>query len=160
MAKQPDDAPPRETGGAQAQRGRGKGRPSTGARKPRSLRVASTDEPLIDMIRPYIAGVDTESDLIYHVWQPGLDIHLARLLSLGVALPPGYTEEAIALRLAQHLILCLPLLRRADVLEMIGLRADQDAAPLAVGTPVEAGNGAIDPQAATKIASMGSDDFI
>ncbi len=140
-------------------RGRGKGRP-LGIRKPRTLRIATADEALLAVVRPFISGVDTDADLIYHIWQPGLDIQVGQLLSMGVPLPPGYTEEAIALRIAQHVVLCMPLLRRTGKLALLGINEGVDMPPIVAPPPHLEGNGEIDPGASDIIASMGADDFI
>ncbi|MEI7644821.1 MAG: hypothetical protein WCJ55_11125, partial [Chloroflexales bacterium] len=84
------------------------------------LRITKQDEALLDIVRPFFPDADSAGELAYRLWRRGLELTLAELASVGVALPPDLTEEILATLVAQRLLLCLPLLRRTGALALLG----------------------------------------
>ncbi len=85
------------------------------------LRIPSQDEALLDLVRPLFPEVDSEGELAYRLWRRGLELTLAELAGLGVALPPALSEETVATLVAQRLLLCLPLLRHTRKVALLGI---------------------------------------
>jgi len=121
------------------------------------LRVTRQDEALLDLVRPLFPEADSEGDLAYRLWRRGLELTLAELASVGVALPPPLREETLATLVAQRLLLCLPLLRRTGTLALLG---SESAPALAMPTSPSDGPADIDTAAAVTIAGMGGGDFL
>lgn len=80
------------------------------------LRVTARDDELMALVRPYLINVTNESELAYQLVREGLLMRLALLAALGGDLNDLIAEEVVAAHAAQHLLLCLPLLRRTGKL--------------------------------------------
>ena len=121
------------------------------------LRVTQADLALIDVVRSYLADADSEGELAYRLWRRGLEVTLAELAGLGVAVPSAFPEDQLATRVAQRLLLVMPLLRRTGKLALLGLDA-----PTSRPTPViaEPEGDQIDESAAEIIAGLGGDAFL
>jgi hypothetical protein len=123
------------------------------------LRVTEQDEALLAVVRPFLSEVSSEGELAYRLWRRGLELTLAEVVGLGAAVPSGTSSELIAQRVAQHLLLCLPLLRRTGMLALLEgeatpfARAAPPAPPSAITTP-------IDETASVTIASLGGSEFL
>jgi hypothetical protein len=149
-----------------AQRGRAPAEPrhdaGTAARAgPRrliaGLRVTQADLALIAVVRPYLADVDSEGELAYRLWRRGLEVTLAELAGLGVAVPNTLPEDHLATLAAQRLLLVIPLLRRTGKLILLGLDA-----PISRPAPriAEPEGDQIDASAAGIIVGLGGDAFL
>ncbi len=121
------------------------------------LRITKQDEALLDIVRPFFPDADSAGELAYRLWRRGLELTLAELASVGVALPPDLTEEILATLVAQRLLLCLPLLRRTGALALLG---SESAPALTMPTSPPDGPADIDMAAAVTIAGMGGGDFL
>lgn len=122
------------------------------------LRITGQDEELLSLVRPFFPDADSEGDLAYRLWRRGLEITLAELVSVGVALPAGVAEDYIATLVAQRIALCLPLLQRSGRLALLGLdSALPPAIPLRLSSDEPAD---IDAAAAVTIVSLGGSDFL
>jgi hypothetical protein len=121
------------------------------------LRITKQDEALLDVVRPFFSDADSAGELAYRLWRRGLELTLAELASVGVALPPDLTEEILATLVAQRLLLCLPLLRRTGTLTLLG---SESAPALAMPTSPSDGPADIDTAAAVTITGMGGGDFL
>lgn len=126
------------------------------------LRITSQDEAFLAVVRPFFPEAASESELAYRLWRRGLELALAEVASIGAALPPGTTEEALASLVAQRLLLTLPLLRRTGRLAMLELEASpltvRKPAPVARPNPQAAE--AIDVSASDAISGLGGSDFL
>jgi hypothetical protein len=122
-----------------------------------ALRIPQADERLLEAVQPYLPDADSAGELAYRLWRRGLELTLAELASLGVALPTGMTEEQLATLSAQRMLLLLPLLRRTSKLALLNLEhatslhTPQPLAPTAVG---------IDEAAAGVVADLGGTEFL
>ncbi len=121
------------------------------------LRVTQADLALIAVVRPYLADADSEGELAYRLWRSGLEITLAELVGLGVALPNTMPEDQLATRIAQRLLLVMPLLRRTGKLALLGFDM-----PTLYPAPVmaEPEGDQIDDGAAGVVAGLGGDAFL
>jgi len=127
------------------------------------LRITARDEALLDVVRPFLPEADSASACAYRLWRRGLEVTLAEVAGLGVALPPGTTEELVARLVAQRLQLCLPLLRRTGTLALLGIAATYraaDAQPEVAPAPTVLLVEPIDPSAADAISGLGGGDFL
>lgn len=139
--------------------------PSAGARRRliAGLRVTPHDEELLEAVRPLFPEAGSAGELAYRLWRRGLELSLAEAASLGVALPRGADEAAIAGLVAQRLLLSMPLLRRAGTIAALGIVAPvgQAGAGLpGVTPPAAADPQAIDDGAAGAIVSLGGGEFL
>lgn len=124
-----------------------------------ALRVPPDDERLLAAVQSYLPDTDSASELAYRLWRRGLELTLAELAGLGVALPAGLTEDYLATSSAQRLLLLLPLLRRTGKLALLGLEQPEAAAPR-LASPADMPELPIDASAAAIIATMGGGDFL
>lgn len=127
------------------------------------LRISRQDERLLEVVRPLLPEAASEGELAYRIWRRGLELALAEAAGLGAALPPNVSEEQIAALAAQRLLLCVPLLRRAGKLKLLGIDAERVAAePMAIDTTSGArgDRDLIDEDAADTIAGMGASAFL
>ncbi|MBX0331442.1 hypothetical protein K2Z83_27700 [Oscillochloris sp. ZM17-4] len=137
-----------------ARRGRPPGDRSTFGR----LRITVDERDQAGAIQPLYPEVDNDSDLAYRIWRRGLQIDLARLVSLGGTIPAGMTEEALAMLIAQDLLHCLPLLRRTGVLATLQIEVSDGSTGL---PPVDnAVEDEIADDAADSIQGLGGTDFL
>jgi hypothetical protein len=136
---------------------------SNGARRLiAGLRVNQQDEALLAVVRPYLSDASSEGDVAYRLWRRGLEVTLAEVASMGVALPPGSSEELIASLVAQRLLLCLPLLRRTGRLALLGFEGAVSTAlssPMG-GEPLATTTAEVDESAADAVAGLGGNDFL
>ena len=124
-----------------------------------ALRVPPDDERLLAAVQPYLPDADSASELAYRLWRRGLELTLAELAGLGVALPPGLTDDYLATASAQRLLVLLPLLRRTGKLALLGLE-QPEAATTSLVSPAVPPESTIDASAAVIIATMGGGDFL
>jgi hypothetical protein len=121
------------------------------------LRVTQADLALIAVIRPYLADADSEGELAYRLWRRGLEVTLAELAGLGVTLPNTLPENHLATRVAQRLLLVMPLLRRTGKLALLGLDAPTSRPAPLISEPE---GDQIDESAAGIIVGLGGDAFL
>lgn len=125
------------------------------------LRISPQDEALLAAVRPFFPEAGSEGELAYRLWRRGLELSVAELVGLGVALPPGTSEELIASLVAQRLLLCVPLLRRAGMLPLLGLAAPPPAEPSTVARTQAAPEAdVIDAGAADAVTGLGAAEFL
>ena len=89
------------------------------------LRVTDRDDELMALVRPYLVSVTNESELSYQLVREGLLMRLAILAALGGDLGDAIAEDVVSTHAAQHLLLCLPLLRRTGKLALLGMELPQ-----------------------------------
>lgn len=121
------------------------------------LRITRQDEALLDLVRPFLPEADSEGELAYRLWRRGLELTLAEVAGLGVTMPPGVTDEQLAVLVAQRLLLCLPLLRRTGKVALLGI---ESAPVLAIPISPLDGPEDIDTSAAMSIAGIGGNEFL
>lgn len=128
-----------------------------------NLRVTLEERAQKNLVRVLYPEADSEAELAYRIWRRGLQVDLARLASMGEALPPGMTERHLAMLVTQDLLACVPLLNRAGTLQhivdMLTPHAEPPTAVLADALDDDA-PGAIDPSASESVAAFGADDFL
>jgi hypothetical protein len=123
------------------------------------LRITKQDEALLDVVRPFFPDADSAGELAYRLWRRGLELTLAELASVSVALPPDLTEEILATLVAPRLLLCLPLLRRTGMLALLVAEFAKLGAPLELTvSPLTADDIQVD--AAVAIVGLGGNDFL
>ncbi len=112
--------------------------------------------------RPFFPDAASEGELAYRLWRYGLELALAEAASLGTCPPSSTTELLLARLVARRLLLVLPLLRRTDTLDILGLDAAPPDPDLPRSLPVSVPPGSydtIDERASEAIASLGGSDF-
>jgi hypothetical protein len=126
------------------------------------LRISPEEETLLAVVRPYFTDLSSEGELAYRLWRRGLELALAEVVSIGARLPADTQEQFIASLVAQRLLLSLPLLRRTEILPLLGLETFYPAVVTSAGTPsIEAPTvEAIDTSAADAITGLGGTDFL
>ncbi|RRR75564.1 MAG: hypothetical protein EI684_04350 [Candidatus Viridilinea halotolerans] len=127
-----------------------------------SLRLSRSEMAQKEAVRVLYPESSSETDLALRIWRRGLQLDLARLLSVGGVIPGGVDEQQVAMLVLHDVLTCLPLLQRTGRLHaLIALLAHP---PLAAATaeeheaPGEAPE--IDPSAAGSIDEIGGGDFL
>lgn len=125
------------------------------------LRVSPDEIEQKNAVRDLYPEASSEAELAYRIWRRGLQVDLARLVSMGGELPPGVTERQLAMLVTQDLLACLPLLNRVGTLsEIVALLAPHASGRSEPGNPAPSSNDdtPIDPSAADSV--LGVDDFL
>lgn len=99
------------------------------------LRVTERDEALLAALRPFMSGINSDSEQVYTLVREGMIMRLAALAALGVSLSED-DEDLLAVYAAQQLLLIVPLLRRTGKLALLGMEVGTMVVT-AGGTPPE-----------------------